>query len=384
MPIHPIAVVDQILAEYRSYLLTEFRASDATLRQALSQALDRPGFLAQEPFFQAHRPFKEGKPWAQLGLDGKLAKVMEARSGSKTAFLHQSDAIEHLLSKEATPLVVTTGTGSGKTECFLLPAIQNAIEDAIRFKHPGLTRPFSLMNALANDQEARIREYLEASGHTYVKVEPHIASERVREERYLSDAVRKKAGRVGAGTAAGRPCGERQLSRHAFQPRLGGHPVRRTRAHRGNRRGPRPFAAAARPRCRAACVPLPLSARRNEAAARLRSPDAPIPPAESRMSGVVSGADWERTLKRPVGYPWNPRKGEHGEPIARMDENLLPDGTSRLNAWRAGSGGMVPRIQRVFVGLLQRMGGAAASEALLLETLKMLVGGGLLDARDGH
>ena len=172
MPVHPIAVVDRILEEYRSYLLTELRASDPTLRQALTEALDRPGFLAQEPFFQAHRPFKEGKPWAQLGLDGKLAKVMETRSESKTAFLHQSDAIEHLLSKGATPLVVTTGTGSGKTECFLLPAIQNAIEDAVRFKQPGLTAILVYpMNALANDQETRIREYLEASGHTYVQVE---------------------------------------------------------------------------------------------------------------------------------------------------------------------------------------------------------------------
>ncbi len=172
MPVHPIAVVDRIIEEYRSYLLTELRASDPTLRQALTEALDRPGFLAQEPFFQAHRPFKEGKPWAQLGLDGKLAKVMEARSESETAFLHQSDAIEHLLSKQATPLVVTTGTGSGKTECFLLPAIQNAIEDAVRFKQPGLTAILVYpMNALANDQETRIREYLEASGHTYVQVE---------------------------------------------------------------------------------------------------------------------------------------------------------------------------------------------------------------------
>jgi ATP-dependent helicase YprA (DUF1998 family) len=49
---------------------------------------------------------------------------------------------------------VTTGTGSGKTECFLLPVIQNAIEDATAFKQSGLTAILVYpMNALANDPE---------------------------------------------------------------------------------------------------------------------------------------------------------------------------------------------------------------------------------------
>ncbi len=168
---NPIAVVDQVLREYRSYLATEFRASDERLSQVLERALDEPGFLAQEPFFQAHRPFKDGRRWRDLGLDAALAKAMERRTRTETAFLHQSDAIAHLLSPNPTPLVVTTGTGSGKTECFLLPVIQNAIEDSTRFKRSGLTALLIYpMNALANDQEERIREVLEASGHTHVKV----------------------------------------------------------------------------------------------------------------------------------------------------------------------------------------------------------------------
>ncbi len=171
MTLHPITLVDRALDEYRGYLATEFRASDPGLRKALEDALGEAGFLAQEPFFQAHRPFKDGKAWQELGLDAALAKVMKERSGSARAYLHQSDAIAHLLSPAAAPLVVTTGTGSGKTECFLLPAIQNAIEDAVRFSRAGLTALLVYpMNALANDQEERIRQYLEASGHGHVRV----------------------------------------------------------------------------------------------------------------------------------------------------------------------------------------------------------------------
>lgn len=188
MSLNPITVVEQVLEEYRSYLSTEFQARDPKLRQALDAALDESGFLAQEPFFQAHRPFKDGKPWRELGLDAALAAVMEARSGSTLTYLHQSDAISHLLGSEAGPLVVTTGTGSGKTECFLLPVIQNAIDDSVRFKRSGLTALLVYpMNALANDQEERIRQYLHDSGHTHVKVARYDRSTKEDERRQLRE-----------------------------------------------------------------------------------------------------------------------------------------------------------------------------------------------------
>jgi ATP-dependent helicase YprA (DUF1998 family) len=165
MSLHPIKALDHVLDEYRDYLRTEFRAKDANLRAALERELDAPGFLAQEPFFQAHRPFKNGKAWRDLPLDSRLAEVMEQRSNSKHAYLHQSDAITELLSHMPRPVVVTTGTGSGKTEAFLLPVIQNAFEDSVRFKKDGLTAILVYpMNALANDQKLRIDDYLAGAG----------------------------------------------------------------------------------------------------------------------------------------------------------------------------------------------------------------------------
>src|SRR5580692_8484104 len=95
--LHPIAALDQVCEEYRQYLLSEFRAKDHHLRAALELELDRPGFLTQEPFFQAHRPFRVGKAWRALPLDPKLATALEHRSHSAVAHLHQSVSIEHLL-----------------------------------------------------------------------------------------------------------------------------------------------------------------------------------------------------------------------------------------------------------------------------------------------
>jgi len=132
MSLHPIKALDHVIAEYRDYLRTEFRAKDLELRAALERELDSPRFLAQEPFYQAHRPFKQGKLWTELPIDRKLAEVMEARTKQKRAYTHQSEAINELLGPKTRSVVITTGTGSGKTEAFVLPVIQNAFEDAYR------------------------------------------------------------------------------------------------------------------------------------------------------------------------------------------------------------------------------------------------------------
>lgn len=164
--LHPIRALDHVIASYRDYLTTEFRARDPQLRQALEDALDRAGFLAQEPFFSAHRPFPQEVRWADLPLDAGLAFAIAARARSEYSFLHQSQAITHLLGAQAGPLVVTTGTGSGKTEAFLAPVLQAAIQDTIQqHKKPGFVALILYpMNALANDQYDRIQEYLQASG----------------------------------------------------------------------------------------------------------------------------------------------------------------------------------------------------------------------------
>lgn len=186
MTLNPIAVVERVIDEYRDYLRTEFRARDPKLREALERELDVAGFLAQEPFFQAHRPFKPGKRWSELGLDPRLARVLEQRTGTPETYLHQGDSVQHLLSPSATPLVVTTGTGSGKTECFLVPVIQNAIEDGTAFKQSGLTAMLVYpMNALANDQEERIKGYLAESGHDWVRVARYDRSTRQAEREEL-------------------------------------------------------------------------------------------------------------------------------------------------------------------------------------------------------
>ena len=67
--------------------------------------------------------------------------------------------------KKPMSIVVTTGTGSGKTECFMMPLVydlkQNAMPDEIQalFLYP--------LNALMEDQKERLEELLAGTNLTY-------------------------------------------------------------------------------------------------------------------------------------------------------------------------------------------------------------------------
>lgn len=64
-------------------------------------------------------------------------------------------------------MVVTTGTGSGKTECFLLPLFQPLISESARWKSLERARAVRALilyplNALAEDQMVRLRTALDS------------------------------------------------------------------------------------------------------------------------------------------------------------------------------------------------------------------------------
>jgi len=107
----------------------------------------------------------------QEALPGLSVVAASPHSRSQDALVLADCALDlppvakELLKADSRPVVVTTGTGSGKTEAFLLPVIQNALEDATRYRKAGLTAVLVYpMDALANDQRQRISDYLEAAG----------------------------------------------------------------------------------------------------------------------------------------------------------------------------------------------------------------------------
>ena len=78
----------------------------------------------------------------------------------RPSYEHQVKAFQRI--KQGSNVVVTTGTGSGKTECFMLPIIDELIKEYNSGNRaPGVRAIFLFpLNALVYDQIDRLRKYL--------------------------------------------------------------------------------------------------------------------------------------------------------------------------------------------------------------------------------
>src|SRR5690606_37681913 len=121
----------------------------------------------QAPLVELPPPYEPGAALRELIGEGVLhpacTECGPAVALDRPLYRHQETAIRKVAAGRN--LVVSTGTGSGKTESFLLPILDALIaEKAAGTLGPGV-RALLLypMNALANDQLKRLRELLAAT-----------------------------------------------------------------------------------------------------------------------------------------------------------------------------------------------------------------------------
>ena len=86
--------------------------------------------------------------------------------GYPTMYLHQEQVFEAV--KAGQHVLVSTGTGSGKTESFVYPITDDLLRQRDQGIREGLTAILVYpMNALANDQLDRLRDMLGGTGITF-------------------------------------------------------------------------------------------------------------------------------------------------------------------------------------------------------------------------
>ena len=163
----PIRATNHLSETYRRYLKTVFPLRDEGLRRQYWEALDTPYAVVKGPLLEASPPFLPGRSLAGLITDGVISPRFRELAGEalpidRPLYLHQERAIEKVV-RDGRNVVVATGTGSGKTEGFLLPILDHLLRehDAGTLQNPGV-RALLLypMNALANDQLKRLRQVL--------------------------------------------------------------------------------------------------------------------------------------------------------------------------------------------------------------------------------
>lgn len=162
MKFSPIEASEQITEKYKRYLKTIFQIADPVYRAQFEKELDKKDILAKGPYLDAVDSFKKGKTLNQLIDEGVLPTSFTKFifPMDRTLYQHQESAIYK--AKQGKNLVVSTGTGSGKTESFLIPILAElAEEDQRGTLCPGVRALIIYpMNALVNDQMERLRKIL--------------------------------------------------------------------------------------------------------------------------------------------------------------------------------------------------------------------------------
>ncbi|MEA3335485.1 MAG: DEAD/DEAH box helicase [Chloroflexota bacterium] len=149
----PLTVAEQIHTTLLDYLLTTFNFQDEVVRDELLAFLqDRDNGLFKGPYVNLRRPYRRATEDAPIPLDIQPPFL---------PFVHQMQAFERLTAQQGNvpqPTLVTTGTGSGKTEAFLYPILDYCHQHV---GQPGIKAIILYpMNALATDQAGRLSSIL--------------------------------------------------------------------------------------------------------------------------------------------------------------------------------------------------------------------------------
>ena len=135
---------------------------DPHIRYGLKQLLEQPGNLWQHPYLEGSQPYRSSLSINDLVDQGVLHPEMATlfTPSSRRLYEHQEKAIRTVIEQQQN-IVVATGTGSGKTECFLTPMLDTLLKEEDNLSLAGV-RVLILypMNALVNDQVKRLRQLL--------------------------------------------------------------------------------------------------------------------------------------------------------------------------------------------------------------------------------
>ncbi len=165
---NPAKAADEIKKEYIGYINTTFHFRNQNLQLKLLEELDKT--VSSGPYVEIKDSFKSGKSIQELIENGILSTLFTELEVNKKyspklpitrpLYLHQEKAVEKIVSGKN--VVVSTGTGSGKTNCFLIPVINELLREKEKGQlNEGVRAIFIYpMNALANDQIKGLREIL--------------------------------------------------------------------------------------------------------------------------------------------------------------------------------------------------------------------------------
>lgn len=162
MSFSPVIASKNITEKYYRYLKTAFKMGEP-YKKEFESLIDSGNAFAAGPFLDVTDAFTKGKSVSELIDEGILPKSFARINMNQTRplYKHQENAVKKI-AVDGRNIVVSTGTGSGKTESFMIPILRElALESENGMLCPGIRALLIYpMNALANDQTERLRSLL--------------------------------------------------------------------------------------------------------------------------------------------------------------------------------------------------------------------------------
>ena len=160
--LNPVERSNYINKRYKEYLSSTFKFDNDKTQSIFEKKLENEN-LFKGPYVDLILPFKKGKNINELideGIMSPLFKKLENIDYNRPLYLHQEKAIRNI--NFGRGAIITTGTGSGKTECFLYPILNDILKSIEEGKNEIGIRDIFLypMNALVNDKIDRFRSIL--------------------------------------------------------------------------------------------------------------------------------------------------------------------------------------------------------------------------------
>lgn len=170
----PSVLARQIQRGLKDYIDTTFPITNLVFKDSLKNMLSEPKKVFHEPYVAVRLPFRVA--------DG-AKNIFRSIHPVYTPYVHQQKAWDRLTGEDGRSTLVSTGTGSGKTECFLYPILEYC------YRHRGEYGIKALiiypMNALASDQAKRMAKLVDGS--------PELKSAKIRVGMYVGGTEKNAA-----------------------------------------------------------------------------------------------------------------------------------------------------------------------------------------------
>ena len=146
----PSLLARDIQTGLKQFLVSAYEPADAFSHGLMGRFVNDEESWLKGPYVQVGLPFSEGRAGRSF---------FQSFETKFPGYSHQERAWERLSSNhKALSTLVATGTGSGKTECFLFPVLNHCARARASGQAGIKALVIYPMNALASDQARRIAE----------------------------------------------------------------------------------------------------------------------------------------------------------------------------------------------------------------------------------